>query len=60
LKNLFIALLALQPAVSTLFAPRKPANGISKIIADRDAASMSDPDYDLIGHHRYYGRATRP
>ena len=60
LKNLFLALLALQPALSTLFVPRKPANRISRIIADRDPVSISDRDDDLIGHHRYYGRATRP
>lgn len=60
MKNLFIALLALQPAVKILFIPTKRAGGNPKLIADRDPPGTSDVEYDLIGHHRYYGRAARP
>jgi hypothetical protein len=59
-KSLFIALLALQPAVKILFVPRKSESRIPKLLADGDAAGNSDFEYGLIGHHRYYGRAARP
>jgi hypothetical protein len=61
LKNLFIALLALQPAAKILFIPGKPEGGIiPKLLADGAAAGNSELEHELIGHHRYYGRAARP
>jgi hypothetical protein len=33
---------------------------IPKLLVDGAAASNSELEYELIGHHRYYGRAARP
>jgi hypothetical protein len=40
--------------------PRTPEGSIPKLLADRPAAGDSDLEYELIGHHRYYGLAARP
>ena len=60
MKHLFIALLALQPAVKILLIPKKPEGRIPKLLVDGAAASSSELVDELIGHHRYYGRAARP
>jgi hypothetical protein len=60
LKHLFIALLALQPAVKILLIREKPERRIPKLLADGAAASNSELEYELLGHHRYYGSAARP
>ena len=61
MKNLFIALLALQPAVKILLIPRKPEGGIiPKLLADGAEPDNCELEHELIGHHRYYGRAARP
>ena len=60
MKHLFIALLALQPAVKIQFIPGKPEGRIPKLLADGAAAANSELEHELIGHHRYYGGAARP
>jgi hypothetical protein len=60
LKNLFIVLLALQRAVKIALIPEKPEGRIPKLLADGAVAGNSELEYELIGHHRYYGRAARP
>ena len=60
MKHLFIALLALQPAVKILLIPKKPEGRIPKLLVDGGAADNSELEQELTGHHRYYGRAARP
>jgi hypothetical protein len=40
--------------------PRRPEGSIPKLLADGPATGDSDLEYELIGHHRYYGLAARP
>ena len=40
--------------------PRRPEGSIPKLLADGRATGDSDLEYELIGHHRYYGLAARP
>jgi hypothetical protein len=40
--------------------PRRPEASIPKLLADGPTAGDSDLEYELIGHHRYYGLAARP
>jgi len=40
--------------------PRRPEGSIPKLLADGPATGDPDLEYELIGHHRYYGLAARP
>jgi hypothetical protein len=40
--------------------PQRPEGSIPKLLADGAATGDSDLEYELIGHHRYYGLAARP